>query len=153
MIYFIKNNTGDGFIKIGYTKRNIRKRISALQTASPAPLTLLAGMPGGLDKEKILHAKFKKYRVHGEWFKVVPEIIEYINNIPVIDDINLLNEISDEVIEEKLNESMLSDILEEVEIKFIKYAINKFKTLTQAADVLGITLRSIRYRVEKYNLK
>lgn len=71
-------------VKIGYAT-DVAERILALQTANPFKLTLLAMVPvRGQRGERLLHKRFRKYRVRGggtEWFRLVPEIVEYIASI------------------------------------------------------------------------
>lgn len=62
---YIVRNTKTGLLKIGKS-RDVYERVSALQTGAGCKIDILAVIPG--DSERKLHAKFKKYRVHGEWF-------------------------------------------------------------------------------------
>jgi hypothetical protein len=66
-VYFLQA-FGRGPIKIGYST-NPRRRFSALRTASPEPLDLVATMPGDRNLELRLHEMFGSDRLHGEWFK------------------------------------------------------------------------------------
>lgn len=75
MIYFI---TDGEYCKIGFA-HNARKRIKDLQIGSARKLTLLATVPGGPDVEAIYHNTFKDLRVRGEWFRMAPELISFIN--------------------------------------------------------------------------
>lgn len=79
MIYFIKASQS-GAIKIG-TSNDPRGRFATLQTGSPEPLELIGVMPGQMDEERRLHAKFARYRIHGEWFKGAPELIAGIKKL------------------------------------------------------------------------
>ncbi len=77
-VYFVEQE-GLGFIKVGVAK-NVEKRITKLQTASPVKLKLLTAiLVGGRNQaffmEKAIHERLKKYRVEGEWFKCEPERI------------------------------------------------------------------------------
>lgn len=67
LVYFIASS--DGHVKIGHTRGSIKRRLAALQTASPVRLTLLAASPGSFRLERQLHALFQGQRVLGEWFK------------------------------------------------------------------------------------
>lgn len=69
MIYFIRG-TISGSIKIGYTGKDPGRRLAQLQTGSPERLELLGSIPGGLEDEARLHARFAAYRLRadGEWF-------------------------------------------------------------------------------------
>lgn len=78
MIYFIQDS-GLNHIKIGFTDSNDPiGRMKSLQTGSPAPLCLVATMPGSREDELSLHRRFAKARVHGEWFKPVPDLLEFL---------------------------------------------------------------------------
>lgn len=66
-VYFI--GSMDGHVKIGHTRGAVKARLSALQTASPSRLTLLASTPGTFRLERQLHALFADQRTVGEWFK------------------------------------------------------------------------------------
>ena len=75
-VYFI-STLDESTIKIGYTK-NISSRLSALQTGSPVKLILKGWLYGSSVDEKNLHSKFKKFRLHGEWFDFKKDIKKYI---------------------------------------------------------------------------
>ncbi len=62
-------------VKIGRSS-DVRNRLMTLQAANPYQLTLLAVLPG--DRENKLHNKFRAHRVRNEWYKLVPEIVRYI---------------------------------------------------------------------------
>lgn len=66
IVYFIRQGIF-GPVKIGITV-DLQHRLKSLQTGSPTPLFVLGTIPGGLNEEKILHSRFKAYRVSGEWF-------------------------------------------------------------------------------------
>ena len=78
-IYFVQMGFV-GPVKIGYTK-NIDKRISSLQTASPYKLNLLCVMPGTEDYEKDIHAGLDEIRLEGEWFLPHDFLMREINTI------------------------------------------------------------------------
>jgi hypothetical protein len=75
-LYFIQSIQG-GPIKIGRTL-DIDKRIGQLQTSSPEQLVLVGFILNEGHKESELHYKFRQFRLHGEWFEPVAELIEYI---------------------------------------------------------------------------
>jgi hypothetical protein len=77
-IYFIGC---DDHVKIGMAQ-SVEKRFKALTTGHHRELTLLAVIrdaPGELEFE--LHQRFAAHRVRGEWFKLVPEIQAYIDEV------------------------------------------------------------------------
>lgn len=77
MIYFIQD-TSVLNIKIGYTAGDPESRRAALQTGSPAGLVLIGFIEGDQSFESYLHKRFVTARVHGEWFRPVPELIQFI---------------------------------------------------------------------------
>lgn len=82
--------------KIGVTKGSIEKRILELQTGNPTELHVTnhykARYPYRM--EKMLHSKFSRYKVHGEWFDLPDEEIyrfketcdEIVKTIEVLKD-------------------------------------------------------------------
>jgi hypothetical protein len=80
VVYFIQPECG-GPIKIGYSS-DVRRRIEEFQPGCPYKLKPLLCVRGGtIFDEKKLHRKFEKHRLHGEWFKPVPEIFEFIEEL------------------------------------------------------------------------
>ncbi|MFJ1993110.1 GIY-YIG nuclease family protein [Streptomyces asiaticus] len=61
---------GSPLVKIGFTSGAPMKRLKSLQTGQPMTLSLLWSTPG--DHEDMLHERFAKYRVRGEWFDLTP---------------------------------------------------------------------------------
>lgn len=80
-VYFIQGSTG-GAIKIGYAK-NVEARLKTLQTGYPDTLVILCAVPASPTNEKYLHEKFKYHKLHGEWFKPVPEIMEFVKKYKI----------------------------------------------------------------------
>ena len=80
MIYFLKENTLRGRIKIGYSSK-VKERMGSLQTANSNELQLLAVVDGGLRTEKNLHFHFDHLRIRGEWFEPGRELLEFIDEI------------------------------------------------------------------------
>jgi hypothetical protein len=83
MIYFIRD--GDA-VKIGYAI-NPRSRLTTLRTGNSRPISILGVMDGSLDDEHRLHQRFTSEHIRGEWFKLTPQIIQFIeeNCRPVIE--------------------------------------------------------------------
>lgn len=78
-VYFLK--AGE-YIKIGYTKGRLFKRIADLQVGNPIKIEIEHFMAGSRVVEKKLHRIFKKYKVSGEWFKInKADIFEAIKNL------------------------------------------------------------------------
>lgn len=71
-------------VKIGIAN-NAEQRLKDLRVGSPCELELLAtfkdDQPNNL-LENYLHGKFKKYRLHGEWFEYSDEIKNFIWDLP-----------------------------------------------------------------------
>jgi hypothetical protein len=85
-VYFLRC---EGFIKIGYSAAphmRLRQIQSMDGTKYPvgincASATLIQTEPGGLARERELHAKFKHLRHTGEWFTETPELSQYIESL------------------------------------------------------------------------
>lgn len=77
-VYFIAA-VDAGKIKIGRT-RNISKRLSALETSSPVPLTLMHTVQYDDELEQRIHQHLGKYRSHGEWFHADKPVVEFVRN-------------------------------------------------------------------------
>lgn len=75
-IYFVQAGNR-GAIKIGYST-GISGRIRDLQVASPMLLRLLNVRAGTVQMEHSLQVKLAKYRVHGEWFRPVAQVLEEV---------------------------------------------------------------------------
>lgn len=76
-VYAIGNSE---VVKIGWSSKHPRAgngRLAQLQTASHLPLGLLGVIAGTQADEHALHLRFAAYRLRGEWFKAMPEIVEY----------------------------------------------------------------------------
>lgn len=86
MVYFI---TDGQYIKIGYTKNDAKKRLKQLQTSSPNRLFLLGYIEGDKTIEKKLHKKFYNsiVRINGEWFSPTQDLLDYINDNNLDDNI------------------------------------------------------------------
>ena len=76
-VYFIQDEFS-GRIKIGTTK-DVRDRLKRIQIFSPiSSLKIIGCMEGSYKKENFLHRKFKKFRLHGEWFEPSEEIFNFL---------------------------------------------------------------------------
>lgn len=64
-VYFIKDNSDQ--VKIGYTKRNVQKRLKELNSPNLIPI-LLYETKYPTQLEKALHFRFKHYNIEREWF-------------------------------------------------------------------------------------
>jgi hypothetical protein len=79
-VYFV-HEIGMGAIKIGITGRGVDDRIQRMVTNTPHILTLLAVIEGDRKFETELHFRFASARIRGEWFRPVPELLAYIEEV------------------------------------------------------------------------
>lgn len=77
LVYFVQSGSA---VKIGVTE-DIDKRLAALQTGTPAPICLLATIPGNKTTESQLHKRFAADHIHYEWFRLSPELLQYIGSV------------------------------------------------------------------------
>lgn len=79
VVYFIGTHLDPikGRVKIGYSRR-LKERLATLQTASSEPLTVFATVRGSRQAEQAYHARWKNYRLHGEWFRPGKPILKEI---------------------------------------------------------------------------
>lgn len=75
-IYFIEA-VGLELIKIGYALR-VLERFRSMLTASPCRLSLLGTIPGGPQREALIHAQIAAHVSHGEWFHKSPEVMALV---------------------------------------------------------------------------
>lgn len=80
-VYFIKCESPDGFVKIGWS-RSVDRRIAALQSASAYRMTLLKVVDGGHREEQALHARFAHLRHRGEWYRHDGELAVFCASQP-----------------------------------------------------------------------
>jgi len=79
-VYFIRQR-GTNFVKIGKSQNPIA-RLSNLQTSTPTVLEMMGYVPQNKRfNEETLHKRFAAHRVQGEWFSLVPEIEEVIQEL------------------------------------------------------------------------
>ena len=85
MVYFIQEDTKDGFIKIGQTSGELvgkDNRLQVLSQGNPHGFKIIASVPGGRDLEKQIHKDLHAANFRGEWFFPFPEVFDYIQKIP-----------------------------------------------------------------------
>jgi hypothetical protein len=75
-IYFIECGSTNQ-IKIGFSQNPAARR-SSLQVGSTAPLSILATVPGDLNREGEIQNMFSDFRAKGEWFFPSDKIYEFI---------------------------------------------------------------------------
>lgn len=76
LVYFLQGDTTKR-IKIGFSFEPYR-RLGLLQCGSPDKLNMLGFMAAQRSVEHLLHQKFIRYKVHGEWFEEHKELTDYI---------------------------------------------------------------------------
>lgn len=79
VVYFI-HAPSVARVKIGFTSldREIRMRLSALQTGSPVPLVLLGCADATLEHERRAHRAWHQQHSHGEWFDCSANLMDFI---------------------------------------------------------------------------
>jgi Meiotically up-regulated gene 113 len=80
MIYFVQEEFGL-FIKIGFNNgSDLDNRLRTLQVGCPGLHTLLLVIPGTKQDDRELKRRFRKYKLRGEWFRPVPELLRAIDD-------------------------------------------------------------------------
>lgn len=81
-VYFI-GVVGGGPVKIGFASHpdryeadSVTLRMQSLMSWSPYPLEIIARMRGGPVIEAWFHHRFRAHRMHGEWFRPAPAILD-----------------------------------------------------------------------------
>ena len=78
-VYFIEAGAG-GAIKIG-VGWDVVAKLRALQPHNHEALVCLAVVPGTVEDERALHARFADARIRGEWFAPVRELQIFIARV------------------------------------------------------------------------
>lgn len=87
-IYFA---TDGDLIKIGWTgKWPPSDRIKKQQTGNGRPLWILGCIPGSQNAERGYHKQFAHLRIQREWFKVSPDLEEFIRATQMMDFMDLV---------------------------------------------------------------
>jgi hypothetical protein len=73
---YIMQSGDDGPIKVGVS-RDPERRLRQVRVLGPAPLRLLAKIPGGEREETALHHLHREHRLHGEWFAPQSALAEF----------------------------------------------------------------------------
>lgn len=131
-------------IKIGVSD-NPKRRIKDIQTSNPLPIHLIRTFEAGKDAythEGYFHKLYKEFKTGGEWFefnndyfeeKVLPEMIDYFNNIEIsYDQVETTNLSIDELLSDvdcakfEINSSLDDDYANR---KIIQIKLKKAQTL------------------------
>jgi hypothetical protein len=75
-LYFIQSGTG-GPIKIGYTKQ-LATRLKAIHRINAGSIRFLGAISGTRTDEKRFHQKYAPDRLHGEWFRLSPDLLLFL---------------------------------------------------------------------------
>jgi hypothetical protein len=78
VIYFVQCGAA-GPIKIGYVRKDMRQRLSAMQNGNHEKLRVLACTDGDVPYERALHKRFSASRIRGEWFTPTDELLTLIS--------------------------------------------------------------------------
>lgn len=76
-IYVVQNGQ---LVKIGQTV-NVRSRLKALRTSNGGQITLLVAIEGHDIIEKAIHHHFRHLREEGEWFRITPELMNFVDRL------------------------------------------------------------------------
>ena len=76
-IYFLTDGEA---IKIGFAKDPV-SRLSELQVSHHFELVILATIASPKYREKILHQRFQKHHIRGEWFWIHQDILDLIDDM------------------------------------------------------------------------
>lgn len=89
MVYVLSAQ-GTPRYKIGWTK-NLEKRLAALKTGCPYPVVPVAAIQDEDPAlERVLHRIYDKYRVHGEWFELPTDAVEWLKSAESKDVLSLI---------------------------------------------------------------
>lgn len=80
VVYFLQAE-GIPFVKIGHSTISATRRMANLQTGCPMPLKVLADCPGDIETEQRIHHRFSHLRERGEWFRLEPELQDFIDRL------------------------------------------------------------------------
>lgn len=80
VVYFVRAGDEGGPIKIGYTT-NLTSRMNAISTHNPQDLLVLAVQRATPTLERMLHSKFARDNIRGEWFHSSQALLDYIAQI------------------------------------------------------------------------
>lgn len=80
IVYFLQCGKG-GPVKIG-TSRDGWGRVLSVAASMPHRMAFCSIVVGGLQLERNLHRRFRKFRLNGEWFKPEGELKDLMRKLP-----------------------------------------------------------------------
>lgn len=87
-IYFA---TDGDFIKIGWTRVwPPSERVRKQQTGNGRPLWILGCIPGSQQAERSYHKRFARHRARGEWFRIAPDLEQFIRATQMMDFLDMV---------------------------------------------------------------
>lgn len=107
-IYLLESSNDDGTIyKIGYTKKDVKKRIGELQTGNPYAIKEVCNYKTKYNQrlEKSLHNFYSHNKVKNEWFKLdISDVVNFVNTCQSIE--NNLDYLKDNYFIDKMNKKL-----------------------------------------------
>ena len=77
-VYFA---AGAGRIKIGTTRTGVERRVGAISSHLPEPLTVIGSVDGGLPYERAIQHHLAPYCLRGEWFQDCEAVRQTISRL------------------------------------------------------------------------
>lgn len=78
MIYLIITEDKQ-YVKIGFTKDPINKRLYSIQAGCPIKLLVLETFQGTMQEEKYLHFVCRNYHIRREWFRYSEDLLKLVH--------------------------------------------------------------------------
>jgi hypothetical protein len=82
VVYFIRSPDG-AFVKIGFTSRCVRHRVSQIACKLPG-IQLLGYVAGDRERERMFHTALAPARERGEWFRHTPFVAQFIGRLKLL---------------------------------------------------------------------
>jgi hypothetical protein len=115
-VYFVRRkNDPTGYIKIGFTRGTVERRLRDMASATPGGFDVLAEIEGGPVVERSLHNLFEADRVDGEWFRPSPGLLAAIadagagNALAIVDQIVEKQRLAHPVPEDEFSDNIVRE--------------------------------------------
>jgi hypothetical protein len=79
-VYFARDGEDGDAVFIGHGA-SVAGRIQTLQLSTPRTIVLMAVIVGARPEEREIHIRFKNARVRGNWFRLTPELLAFIESL------------------------------------------------------------------------